>query len=299
MSLSKICDAISVEDLRSCLVYDPETGVLTWKHRSDATAHWNRRYAGERAGRLHPSGYRRLSFRNRSVGEQRVIWAIVHGAWPDGLVDHINGDTADNRISNLRVVNSAQNSWNRACASRCKTGVKGVVRVESTGRFQASIMAGGIRRQLGSYATATEARAAYATAAAVLHGEFARTCVSTGKIDLHECRALRTLGWSKPDLAQRYGVGESDIGRACEGVGGHLRPGAFEFVRPAHPQEQRAALRLRQIGDLYAAGHRHSAIMRLTNLSKPTVSRHLALIRAGAHDHWAEGSRILLDREGA
>lgn len=257
MTSDKICDAISVGELRDCLDYRPTDGALIWKFRPDFPKQWNRRFAGQRAGSLNPSGYRRLGFHGRSIGEHRVVWAIVHGTWPNGLIDHVNGNAADNRIENLRIATSPQNSWNRACLGRCKTGSKGVVRIKTTGRFHASIMSHGVRRHLGSYPTLEEAEAAYAAAAAVLHGEFARS-----------------------------------------GGGNGVAADEVEIIRPPHPQQRRAAHRLRQIGEMYAAGLRSSAIIRLTKLSKPTVTRHLALIRAGAGSHWAEGSRVRLNAEG-
>ena len=39
----------------------------------------------------------------------RVIWALVHGEWPEGQIDHINGVRDDNRLENLRVVTNQDN----------------------------------------------------------------------------------------------------------------------------------------------------------------------------------------------
>lgn len=89
---------------------------------------------------------------------------------PDGLfVDHINHDTLDNRRRNLRLASRAQNQMNRRTVARALP--KGV-RLHR-GRFDAQIKLHGVRHWLGSFDTPEEAHAAYASAAARLHGEFA------------------------------------------------------------------------------------------------------------------------------
>lgn len=55
----------------------------------------------------------------------RVAWAIHHGEWPE-VIDHINGDKRDNRISNLRDVDAWANSRNKPVQSKSKTGIVGV-----------------------------------------------------------------------------------------------------------------------------------------------------------------------------
>jgi hypothetical protein len=62
---------------------------------------------------------------------------------PNGLVvDHINGDTLDNRSSNLRVVTQSANIFNRqgaTCIS--KTGIRGVSKTKS-GSFAGDVKIG-------------------------------------------------------------------------------------------------------------------------------------------------------------
>lgn len=49
--------------------------------------------------------------------------------YPFELVDHINGDTEDNRRKNLRIVSNAQNTRNRKGANRnSKTGFRGILK---------------------------------------------------------------------------------------------------------------------------------------------------------------------------
>lgn len=55
----------------------------------------------------------------------KLIFLWHHGHVPDQL-DHINRDTLDNRIDNLRVATSEQNAQNRKLFSNSASGVKGV-----------------------------------------------------------------------------------------------------------------------------------------------------------------------------
>ena len=90
-------------------------------------------------------------------------------------VDHINGNRADNRRENLRIVTSQQNNFNRGLNSNSTTGYKGVSYKIRDNRYQARIKHNGKSIQIGYFLTALEAHVAYEAKAKELFGEFYKT----------------------------------------------------------------------------------------------------------------------------
>jgi hypothetical protein len=152
------------ERLTSFLAYDPETGVFT--RLVDHRGH----KVGSVAGH---NSYKRLNVRvdGQSYSAHRLAWFYVYGVWPTKFIDHINGDTSDNRIANLREASNQENMRNLKLRVTNKTGAKGVC---VTGkRFSAFIKANYKSIGLGTFDTIDEAAHAYNKAAIALHGEFA------------------------------------------------------------------------------------------------------------------------------
>lgn len=90
----------------------------------------------------------------------------------DVIVDHVNGDTLDNRRSNLRIATNSENGMNSRRKGQGGHGYKGVTRNKY--RWSASIRANRVRYHLGTFDTPEEAARAYDAKARELHGDFAR-----------------------------------------------------------------------------------------------------------------------------
>lgn len=96
-------------------------------------------------------------------------------------VDHINGNSLDNRKSNLRICTSSQNNQNaRKTNKKTKSKYKGVIYspIRSNGKprkspWTARIQKNKERISLGFYKTEEEAARAYDIKAKELFGEFA------------------------------------------------------------------------------------------------------------------------------
>lgn len=137
--------------LRELLKHEPKTGRLYWRIRPEGTVQWNAKHAGKEAFTARDSkGYHVGSILGKRYRAHRVIWAITHGSWPR-LVDHIDGDCANNRISNLRDVSQSENMRNAAMSSRNTSGQTGVCFDNSRSKWSASIRADGKKINLGRY----------------------------------------------------------------------------------------------------------------------------------------------------
>lgn len=165
--------------LLEAFLYDPETGELWWRERplhhfknSDYQGRWNRRRAGTQAGYTEPDRYSFVALFNKHHYVHRIIFKLMTGRAPAVEIDHINCQKSDNRWINLREATKSQNSGNVRVAKRSKTGIKGVVLEQRTGKFIAYFTVGRRGRRLGAFPTKEEAHAAYCEAARQHFGEF-------------------------------------------------------------------------------------------------------------------------------
>jgi hypothetical protein len=158
------------ERLRELFDYDEHTGRLTWRCRDDIDPGFNGRFAGKLAGAQSGMAWR-VMVDHRQLAYHRVIWKLVYGSEPPPEIDHINGNTSDNRLCNLRAANRWLNAKNRGDTKGRKLP-KGVRKCG--GVYQASIRHNGANKSLGYYSTVELAQAAYVIAAHDIWGEWAR-----------------------------------------------------------------------------------------------------------------------------
>ena len=158
--------------IKSVLLYAPAKGVFYWITPPFGHAE----LLGEEAGSVTP-GITGKAYHNIQIGgvkykRSRLAFLYMEGRWPSNQIDHINGDSLDDRWFNLRDVTATQNAWNhkkRAKRSDLPMGV----RINKSGRFAARIGVNGAHIQIGTFDTAVEAAAAYRNAREKYYGEFA------------------------------------------------------------------------------------------------------------------------------
>jgi hypothetical protein len=155
---------ITAGELRCLFSYEPSTGRFT---RMYDPVHGRK---DKPTGSVARNGYLQLKVGGRVYAQHRLAWLYVHGRWPEGVIDHINGDRTDNRIANLRDVPQSINAQNRRTAKRTSAvGVLGVGVTRTPGRFTARIRHAGRNLTLGTFDSVEEASRAYQAAKARLH----------------------------------------------------------------------------------------------------------------------------------
>jgi len=181
--MSKSKPLPSVQYLNECFKYDRSTGVLTWLNRPEShfrnkliAGSWNKKMSGETAGTLAKDQSLHVSVCGRILRCHRIIFKIIHGT-ETAQVDHINGNPADNRISNLRAASNRQNSRNSKTYLTNKSGYKGVAPYYNKKgeliRYTAQITHNYKKIHLGMFDTPELAHKAYIKASQELFGEFA------------------------------------------------------------------------------------------------------------------------------
>ena len=165
-------DLPTPEELRQLLRYEPETGNLFWLERPEAlfqngkqTAKhncraWNAKLAGKEAMTTTNKGYHQGTIFKRMIKAHRAIWAIHYGHWPRGEIDHIDGDTKNNKIDNLREVSRTENMRNVSRRRDNSSGATGVYWDVRGQYWYAQIKVAGKAIHLGQFDDMGDARQA-------------------------------------------------------------------------------------------------------------------------------------------
>ena len=154
---------IDFTHVQEILDYCPLMGKFTWKIRV------NRKVAvGSNAGTVNNHGYMIITIKGKKYLAHRLAWLFTHKTFPNGFIDHINGDRTDNKIENLRVVTNSENLQNQR-KPRGNNPYLGVSIVKSTGRWQANITVNKKQKNLGHFNSPELARDAYLAAKQIYH----------------------------------------------------------------------------------------------------------------------------------
>jgi hypothetical protein len=163
--------ALSHDDLKHILDYNPDTGIFVWSVSIGNIK------AGSVAGTKRRNGYIQIGIYGKVYFAHRLAWFYMTGNNPKENIDHINKNKEDNSFINLRESSYSQNMCNIDSRSDNKLGIKGVCKLKKFSKnkkYRAQIQINKKKIMLGDYETVAEAHEAYKNAAIMFHGKFAR-----------------------------------------------------------------------------------------------------------------------------
>lgn len=169
-------DQLTVEYLKSILEYHPATGEFTWLPRD--SNRFKPSLVGTPAGYPKMKGrgkiYHHISIREKSYLRSRLAFFYMEGRWPEGVIDHKDGDSLNDSWGNLRDIDHVSNCENRKGRNRGKVvdAPLGVSWNRFTEKYVARIGHKGKLLNLGGFDSAEEAEKVYIEAKRRLHGGY-------------------------------------------------------------------------------------------------------------------------------
>lgn len=163
---------LTQEQISKRLDVDVASGVVRWR---DATKH-HRPLVGRLAGYArkgrHDKHYWVIKINEIQYLRSQIVFAVKTGAWPDALIDHINGNSLDDRGENLRAATAMQNAWNHKTRAKASPLPMGVRRTRS-GRYQARLSINKKAVVVGVFDCPVQAANAYQFARKEAFGDYA------------------------------------------------------------------------------------------------------------------------------
>ena len=167
MSANKPKMLPSREEITEWLNYNPETGIFTRKKKNN-----RKQIIGEEVGSRRADGYLVTHINKKRYYLHRIAYFLLTGDQPE-MVDHINGNTTDNRAINLRAASCIQNAYNMRKGRRNHSGHKNVYWNSSSKKWNVKMNANKKYYWGGSFSSLDSAIVACEKLRIKLHGEFA------------------------------------------------------------------------------------------------------------------------------
>lgn len=136
---------ITQAELKEKMKYDPETGEFLRFRKMKKIWVKSGTVSGIR------KKYVYMTINNQPYRAHRLAWLFLYGKWPDGQIDHIDGDGTNNKLSNLRDVTASENQKNRKLSKGNISGYNGVYLNRRYGTWGASIKTANKLIYLGHY----------------------------------------------------------------------------------------------------------------------------------------------------
>jgi hypothetical protein len=158
---------LTIKRLSEYLLYDADSGDLFWiKDKGIAKK-------GSIVGGKSNQLYLEVHLDGKKYLVHRLAWFYEYGYWPK-IIDHIDGDTRNNRIVNLREVTTSQNALNKRKSKSNRCGHKNVSFKRDRNKYVVNLEVNGRMIHIGHYADLELAELVAIESRNKYHGEFAR-----------------------------------------------------------------------------------------------------------------------------
>lgn len=163
----------SLSYLTTRISVDVGLGIVRWIDATKKHAQLNGKEAGSpRKGTSNGKSYWHVKIDSVPLKRSHIVFLFTNGRWPSLQIDHINGNSLDDRIENLREVTPTQNAWNHK-GRRKSSGLPMGIRKSPSGKYQARITCNKKVFQLGSFSSLDEAESIYKQKRKEMFGEYA------------------------------------------------------------------------------------------------------------------------------
>lgn len=168
---------LTLAELKDYLSYNKDTGDFTWKVSRAGKAK-----VGVVAGHKQVGGYCQIKLKGKLYKAHRLVWFYSYGEWPESFIDHVDGDTLNNKVENLREATSRENGLNRIPKKRGSSEYLGVCWHNQAKKWLVRGKLPNKRIHLGLFMEEKQAAEAYNTFAKEHYGNFARLNIIKGVI---------------------------------------------------------------------------------------------------------------------
>jgi len=128
---------------------------------------------GQKVGSAKRNGYEMVGINHKTYLTHRIIFMIHHGFLPK-YIDHIDGNSLNNKIENLREATLSQNQYNSKIPKNNTSGVKGVNWDKDHSKWRARVIVNKKTMFVGLFKEIEEAAKAIKAFREKQHKDFAR-----------------------------------------------------------------------------------------------------------------------------
>jgi hypothetical protein len=147
-------------------LFEYREGDLYWKVARKGTK------KHKKAGTLNLHGYMQTQINGKIYKNHRIIFMMFNG-WLPEQIDHIDRNTLNNSINNLRPATNTQNQCNSKVRITSQSGIKNVRWEKRRNKWQVRLKINGKDKHIGYFNDLETAKAKAIEARKLYYGEFA------------------------------------------------------------------------------------------------------------------------------